>query len=122
MLQWLMILPPGDLHWFFEISIRTEKKILLQITSLRISKFHFSSNLSFSFKKLRQYAANFLNKCISLEFVRSFASLFLSLPKCQVYSFKSARLFHLKLSAILTKYEPLTKNGSKFWYLSENSK
>ena len=53
---------PVDLYWFFEISIRTDKKFQFEITSLRISKFHFSSNLSFSFRKLRQSNTIFFNK------------------------------------------------------------
>ena len=44
----LLVIPPVDLHWFFEIFIRTEKEIQSVYTELFFPfslKFLFSSNL-----------------------------------------------------------------------------
>ena len=54
--------PPVDLHWIFEIFSVTWNFFHSEILSLRISKFHFSSNLSFSFQKLRQLTMISFNK------------------------------------------------------------
>ena len=51
------------------ISSVTEKNFKFEISILRISKFHFSSNLSFSFRKLRQSTTTsyVINLCFWLE-------------------------------------------------------
>ena len=44
----LLVSPPVDLHWFFEISIRTEKKIQLEL------KKNFSNKLTADAKKVKE--------------------------------------------------------------------
>ena len=44
--------PPVDLHWFFEISIRTEKKIQLELKkkfSYKLTEIFFQWSLKFFF-------------------------------------------------------------------------
>ena len=45
--------PPVDLHWFFEISIRTEKKIQLELKkkiSYKLTEIFFQCSLIFFFQ------------------------------------------------------------------------
>ena len=46
------VYPPVDLHWFFEISIRTEKKIQLELKknfSYKVTEIFFQCSLKFFF-------------------------------------------------------------------------
>ena len=85
--------PPVDLHWIFEIFSVTWNFFHSEILSLRISKFHFSSNLSFGFWKVRQLATIFFSKYISFELERSFTSIvilaqiFISIFPAKVHTF-----------------------------------
>ena len=56
------ILPPVDLHWFFEISIRTEKKIQLQLKKkfqLVYTEIFFQWSLKFFFSYNLELNKNF---------------------------------------------------------------
>ena len=70
----MYLLPPVDLHWIFEIFSVTWNFFHSEILSLRISKFHFSSNLSFSFQKLRQLTTMYFNASMFLAW-KVFVSL-----------------------------------------------
>ena len=71
--QMLNNCPPVDLHWFFEISIRTEKKIQLELKknfSYKLTENFFQWSLKFFFSsRLRTEKKNSVNTEKKFQFV-----------------------------------------------------
>ena len=101
--------PPVSLHSICEISSATRIFFNFEISSLKNKKFDLISKLSFSFQKLRQCTVIFLTNLLcnaSYTFHTKFCKL------CKLCMFLSSQLnpfFSYKFSAIMIKYELLTK-------------